>query len=243
MLLLKKYSFLLLLIGVSCTSIGQKKEILRLDINTNAQTKVNTFYTHQSNKRFDNTTTIYWTIKREIHSSQGDYSGKLLHGSYTEYFANNQLQTKGQLKLGIRVKEWKFWYENGILQKTVTYKNGKIHGKVVQYNEKGKVMRIEKYKKGLKHGTFTKIINDTLTFTEKYKNGFLKVSKKRVFKPSFKIKNGSKKKDKKSNSKATEEKVKKRKKEKPVKDEKKNKMKINLPKFKFKKEKNESIQD
>jgi hypothetical protein len=196
MLPLKKYNFLLILLMVYLPSIGQKKQVRALDINTKNNSKVKTFYTNQPRKALDDKTTFYWTIKREIHSSQGGYSGNLLHGPYTEYFANNQLQVKGQLKLGIRVNEWKYWYLNGILNKVVFYKNGKIHGRVIQYNEEGKTIRIEKFKNGQRHGNFTKIINDTLSFTEKYKNGKLQTSKRKVSKPTLKIKNAPKEKSK-----------------------------------------------
>lgn len=188
MLQLKKNSLLVIVFGYSLLTFGQRKDLRSLDINTERKTKVKTFYTNVSEKSFNPKTTVYWTVKREIHSSQGDYSGHLLHGTYTEFYYNNQLFIKGQFKLGIRINEWKYWYKNGILEKSVNYKNGRIHGRVVLFNEHGKIRAIEKYKNGVRHGKFKKIINDTLSFSEKYKHGVIKVSKKNTFKPSLRIK-------------------------------------------------------
>lgn len=204
MLPLKKISILILFLVFIINGFGQKKEIRALDINTSNNTKVKTFYTQQTKYHFSKKTTVYWTIKREIHTSQGDFSGNLLHGKYTEYYANNQLFTKGEIRFGVRVNQWKYWYSNGVLEKEVSYKKGNIHGKVILYDETGKTKRIENYKQGLKHGKFTKIINDTLNFTEKYKKGTIILSKKKTSKPILKIK-GKEKEERKKKSKEEKE--------------------------------------
>lgn len=229
MLILKKNKILGFLILVTFQIYAQDKKTYKLDINSNHETKVNTFYTNTERKKIDKTTIYYWTLKREIHSTQGGYSGRLLQGGYTEYFASNQLKLKGQLKLGVRVNEWNFWHENGILKKSINYKNGKIHGRVIQYNLLGKPILFENYKNGTKHGQFIKVINDTLSYSEKYKNGQLKVSKRELSKPSLKIKNATKEK---------------KKRKKPIKETNKTKKKFALPKLNFKKNKtNEEIEN
>jgi len=57
--------------------------------------------------------TYYWFKSKAVHSTEGDYSGKLLHGEYIVHFKSNQLKEKGQFKYGLKHGEWVSWDEKG----------------------------------------------------------------------------------------------------------------------------------
>ncbi len=46
------------------------------------------------------------------------------------------------------VGPWNFYYINGILQRTENYRKGKLHGEIVNYDENGKCIKIEKWRNG-----------------------------------------------------------------------------------------------
>src|SRR4051812_4990317 len=55
----------------------------------------------------------HWYNSNDIKITRGGFSGKLLHGHYTEYYLNKNLKEKGQFKNGLKTGEWKSWYLNG----------------------------------------------------------------------------------------------------------------------------------
>jgi antitoxin component YwqK of YwqJK toxin-antitoxin module len=67
----------------------------------------------------------YWYSNNQIKTTRGGYSGKLLHGFYTDFYANNSLKEQGRFKMGLKVGEWKAWSGEGLLVVT-TYKHGML---------------------------------------------------------------------------------------------------------------------
>ncbi len=58
--------------------------------------------------------TYTWYMKNSIQVTQGNYSGKLLHGTYTKYYwKTNQLAEKGDYKYGLKEGAWQEWNNNG----------------------------------------------------------------------------------------------------------------------------------
>jgi len=82
-------------------------------------------------------------------------------------------------------------YENGQLCAEVFYdENGKIHGRVVKYNEEGRLIEEENYAHGKKHGKFIDVDEPYETINEsEYKNGILVYSKSTFSDGSIKSEN------------------------------------------------------
>ncbi len=68
----------------------------------------------------------FWYYAGGIHSSQGGYSGKLLDGTYAEYYLSKGLKEQGTFKRGLKNGIWKSWNEDGILKEAIKWKNGKV---------------------------------------------------------------------------------------------------------------------
>jgi antitoxin component YwqK of YwqJK toxin-antitoxin module len=68
----------------------------------------------------------FWYYAGGIHSTQGGYSGKLLDGSYNEYYLSKTLKQQGTFKKGLKNGSWKSWNEDGTLKEDILWKNGKI---------------------------------------------------------------------------------------------------------------------
>lgn len=66
----------------------------------------------------------YWYAANSIHQTQGGYSGTLLNGLYTEYFANKSLKEQGSFVKGLKHGIWKAWDEDGKLISETNWKNG-----------------------------------------------------------------------------------------------------------------------
>ncbi|RYY12567.1 MAG: hypothetical protein EOO04_33405 [Chitinophagaceae bacterium] len=94
--------------------------------------------------------TYFWFDKGHINSSQGSYSGKLLHGHFKSYHSQNKkLLTSGMIEHGLKTGKWLRWYENGNLKQRTDYKNGLLDGSAVLYDSSGKPTDTLKYRNGL----------------------------------------------------------------------------------------------
>ena len=67
----------------------------------------------------------YWYDANAIHTSQGGYSGKLLNGSYTEYYTNKNLKIQGNFKKGLKDGVWKSWNEEGAIVSVTKWRKGR----------------------------------------------------------------------------------------------------------------------
>lgn len=90
----------------------------------------------------------YWYHGRQLHQSQGGYSGKLLDGTYTKYYSNKQLARQGQYKKGLATGWWKDWRLNSSLSKQAYWKNGRQHGMCKLYDEQGRLIMSGKQDNG-----------------------------------------------------------------------------------------------
>jgi hypothetical protein len=122
-------------------------------------------------------TFYYWYKANDIKKSRGGYEGKLLHGSYTEFYQNKNLKEKGNFKLGIKTGLWKSWHPNGELAALVNWKNGKMHGQFRLYDVSGNLLKKGKYKNDKLEGKVYSYSSDAVSEVAKYKNGKLKVQK------------------------------------------------------------------
>lgn len=90
-----------------------------------------------------------WYDNKVIHNSQGGYSGRLLDGSYTEYYPNRQLRSKGKYKNGVKHGLWKSWHPNGMLKSITHWRKGKVFGKRRIYNTQGELVEIQRFAHGM----------------------------------------------------------------------------------------------
>ena len=68
----------------------------------------------------------YWFSANGIHFSQGGFSGKLLNGSYNEFYPDKNLKQQGTFKNGLKDGNWKSWNEDGTLSSATKWKNGLV---------------------------------------------------------------------------------------------------------------------
>ena len=92
-----------------------------------------------------------WYSKNMIITTQGGFSGHLLHSKYTATYANNQLQEQGQYNYGLKEGKWMKWQLDGKLISVETWKKGMKQGESKIYNN-GVISKIEKYKKNKQVG-------------------------------------------------------------------------------------------
>lgn len=113
-----------------------------------------------------------WYSSQKIIETKGGYEGKLIHGKYTSFYLSNQLKEQGQIKYGLKTKEWKYWYSDGKLREVINWKNGKKNGKYFLYNDYGQLMAKSNFKDDKLNGKFyTYGQNGAIAEKKKYKNG------------------------------------------------------------------------
>ncbi|TCC99771.1 toxin-antitoxin system YwqK family antitoxin [Pedobacter psychroterrae] len=118
--------------------------------------------------------TYFWFENGRINSSQGAYSGKLLHGNFKSYHSGSKrLLVAGQLDHGLKTGSWLSWYGDGNLMQRKMYKNGLLDGLFMQFDSSGRPVDTMKYRKGILKQQKT----DTVGFYRKFKR-FLKFKKK-----------------------------------------------------------------
>lgn len=180
-----RITILLLSIFLGLKSFAQEKLILRANYDDK---KVIAYY-HTKSVSPENDVFYYWTSKREIHHSKGDYSGMLLNGAYEEFFLSNQLKKKGQFTDGVKDGEWKQWYESGQLQSIYNWSDGKKSGKYFLYSEEGKLLKRGSYSDDLLHGKQYDLSSDSVVVTKfsKGKERIPKVKEKKEKKFRFKF--------------------------------------------------------
>jgi antitoxin component YwqK of YwqJK toxin-antitoxin module len=88
----------------------------------------------------------YWYGSNLIHATQGGFSGTLLNGSYSEYYANKSLKEQGVFKNGLKEGIWKSWNTDGFLVKEFTWKKGLRSGHFFTCDEKGVITGSGEYR-------------------------------------------------------------------------------------------------
>jgi hypothetical protein len=112
-----------------------------------------------------------WYAYNKIMDTKGGYDGKLLHGTYTSFYLNNNLREKGKYKKGVRTGEWISWHENGNKKEVSYWKNGLKNGISTLYHMNGDLAALAPYKQGQLHGTVKNYANHKLIDAKKYRYG------------------------------------------------------------------------
>ena len=66
----------------------------------------------------------FWYNSNAIQSTQGGFTGQLLNGHYTAFYADKRLKEEGDFKKGLKQGVWKTWNEKGALTSSVTWDDG-----------------------------------------------------------------------------------------------------------------------
>ena len=127
-------------------------------------------------KYTDLTKTYYWYSSNQIKITQGGFSGKLLHGLYSNYYENKNLQEQGNFNMGLKSGEWKNWTEDGTLISAVNFLNGVTEGDFYKYDNQGKLIEKGRNVNGKVDGSFVKYQGDS-TLSVRYKNGIVVLPK------------------------------------------------------------------
>jgi antitoxin component YwqK of YwqJK toxin-antitoxin module len=114
----------------------------------------------------------YWFANNQIKITQGGFSGKLLHGSYVEFYPNNSPKLQGNFNKGLKEGEWKEWTQEGTLISQTNFKAGIIEGNFSKYDLNGNLIEEGEYRNGQLNGRLTKYLKDSISVSQ-YKNGIL----------------------------------------------------------------------
>jgi len=94
--------------------------------------------------------TYYWFEKGTINSSQGAYSGKVLHGQFRVYDRETkQVLESGKFRKGLKNGRWLLWNSTGLLKRSEIYNDGNLAGMTINYDSLGKPADTLKYKNGV----------------------------------------------------------------------------------------------
>jgi len=124
--------------------------------------------------------TYYWSSSNAIHTTQGGFSGKLLNGSYVEYYLSKNLKEQGQFRRGLKNGIWKSWSGNGTLTELYTWDDGVRSGKFELFGSDGKLRQTGYYSNNLLHGKMTTYA-DGKSETVEYKDGKIAEKKPSAF--------------------------------------------------------------
>jgi|GEM_PF-841969 len=119
----------------------------------------------------------FWYNANDIKRTRGGYDGKLLHGSYTEFFPDKNLRQKGMFRYGLKKGVWKTWYHSGELESVMRWKKGEKKGWFKYYDETGKLVKQGKHKDDLMHGKIDTFLSDGSGERLMYVNGLRKEEK------------------------------------------------------------------
>ncbi len=96
-----------------------------------------------------------WYYNNSLHTTRGNYSGKLLNGDFIKYYSyTHGMAEKGTFKEGLKVGPWYTWAEDGSILTYTEYKKGKCNGKYKEYADSSKLIKEGRFKNDLKSGTW-----------------------------------------------------------------------------------------
>lgn len=139
------------------------------------------FHIKEIHKKPSPEKTYFWYQSREIHETQGNYSGKLLHGDYTNHYPTNNLAHKGQFRNGLKTGIWTAWYENGTRKNESGWKKGEETGAYSLFDEKGNTTETGNLQAGKRNGKITLWVSQDSTFSTSYYQDGKEISKEQYF--------------------------------------------------------------
>ena len=108
--------------------------------------------TNQKLKKSLDNAFYLWYTSGQLKHAQGSYDGKLLDGLYTLSYYDKSLIEHGQVRMGLKMGEWKSWYKNGFLYKNQSWSKGLPQGKYISYHSNGEIWESGSYRDGKRQG-------------------------------------------------------------------------------------------
>lgn len=176
----QKYIYLCLLLGLAVSVKAQRyqdffeSETYKHTLNYPDHKVV--FQAQPANRELryiDTDKKYYWFSNNQIKYTQGGFSGKLLHGLYSDFYLNSNLKEQGHFRLGLKEGEWKIWTEDGVLLERINYSNGEANGRFYKYDKQGKLVEEGSYKHGKINGRLKQYIKADSAVVTQYKKGIL----------------------------------------------------------------------
>ena len=115
----------------------------------------------------------FWTNGKVFQSTQGGFTGYLLHGPFERYSTEGILIEKGSFDHGIKDGRWTKWQTSGYLLEDCTYSKGDLDGMAVYYDKGGKVIKTAEFRDGSLHGDLIVYKSDTVFSHKVFRRGEL----------------------------------------------------------------------
>lgn len=80
----------------------------------------------RKNKNYNPRKEYYWYKSQEVKHTQGGSAGLLLHGLYERFYINKQIAAKGTFRKGLKHGKWSYWNEDGKIIGFERYKRGRL---------------------------------------------------------------------------------------------------------------------
>lgn len=158
---------------------SQSDMVFREIITKEGKAKVN-YYQNNPNIHPAPLKMYSWIESGEIHRTQGDYEGRLLHGEFVLKNKESKMIQKGYYKNGLKNGKWKTWNDKGLLTEVKNWKNGNLNGLVVSFVD-GKTTHVNQFKKGKLQGNQFEVQEGELINVGRYKKGVLKTKEPKKF--------------------------------------------------------------
>lgn len=123
------------------------------------------FYVTDKEPEVESDRIYYWFKGGAIHNSEYGVSGNLLDDTFDKFYLNNQLAEQGSFNKGLKVGLWKTWYENGAVETTQYWDEGRKKGFFYHYTQDGQLMEKGRYRADKKQGKWINYISkDTISY-------------------------------------------------------------------------------
>lgn len=171
---MKTLIYILLLCGLGINSFGKpqnnRAHTTSIYINT-PDSSIKASITDQAEKKLYTGRFYHWYASNQLCVTNGAYSGRLLHGTYSSFHPNHYLLSQGQFRMGLKDGCWKKWLPDGSIHEIIHYKNGQLDGAYELYSPRGFLMQRIYYRKGRRAGKTTIFSQDGQDSVILYKKG------------------------------------------------------------------------
>lgn len=110
----------------------------------------------------------HFVFRNRLYASQGGYTGKILDGLSTEFYFDLTMKSKGNYSLGLKDGKWKYWRQDGTIEKIENWKMGEFLS-YIQFSDNGEMSERKKLKETWFLAIINKIKDSVLVFKNKRK--------------------------------------------------------------------------
>ncbi len=126
------------------------------------------------------TRNYWWYSANQLHTTQGGFSGKLLHGAYLDTYPNKNIREQGTFTNGLKSGTWTNWQESGTIKSRVHYRDGDKDGEFQLFDADGTLSESGTYVKGWLHGKRMVYSRDGKSQVTYYKKGVAYIPEKKT---------------------------------------------------------------